>query len=132
MKKRQVSGHSDECRWAPCKTVGSAYVGSNPTPATTCGNGPWPGVFLVSQAVVHCVVLCHRWSGDVSAPRWLRTYGGRIPAGASGSPNRLLLAFAGPPSSVKSPPGARGDHWWPTCSGSRMDHEIRGQSREPC
>ena len=22
-----------------CKTVGSAYVGSNPTPATTCGNG---------------------------------------------------------------------------------------------
>ena len=28
-----------------CKTVGLAYVGSNPTPATTCGNGPWPGVF---------------------------------------------------------------------------------------
>src|SRR6516225_12444446 len=25
---------------AVCKTVGSAYVGSNPTPATTCGNGP--------------------------------------------------------------------------------------------
>ena len=23
-----------------CKTVGLAYVGSNPTPATTCGNGP--------------------------------------------------------------------------------------------
>jgi hypothetical protein len=23
-----------------CKTVGSAYVGSNPTPATTCENGP--------------------------------------------------------------------------------------------
>ena len=26
-----------------CKTVGSAYVGSNPTPATTCENGPLPG-----------------------------------------------------------------------------------------
>ena len=26
-----------------CKTVGSAYVGSNPTPATTCGNGPVAG-----------------------------------------------------------------------------------------
>jgi hypothetical protein len=26
-----------------CKTVGSAYVGSNPTPATTCGNGPLAG-----------------------------------------------------------------------------------------
>jgi hypothetical protein len=27
---------------AVCKTVGLAYVGSNPTPATTCGNSPWP------------------------------------------------------------------------------------------
>src|SRR5436309_8217536 len=26
---------------AVCKTVGSAYVGSNPTPATTSENGPW-------------------------------------------------------------------------------------------
>ena len=25
---------------AVCKTVGSAYVGSNPTPATTSENGP--------------------------------------------------------------------------------------------
>jgi hypothetical protein len=25
-----------------CKTVGLAYVGSNPTPATTCENIPWP------------------------------------------------------------------------------------------
>jgi hypothetical protein len=27
---------------APCKTVGSAYDGSNPSPATTSLNGPWP------------------------------------------------------------------------------------------
>jgi len=27
-----------------CKTVGFAFPGSNPGPATTCGNGPWPGV----------------------------------------------------------------------------------------
>jgi hypothetical protein len=40
MKKWQVSGHSDGLGWAHCKTVGSAYVGSNPTPATTCGNSP--------------------------------------------------------------------------------------------
>jgi hypothetical protein len=38
----QVSEYSDGSEWVPCKTVGSAYVGSNPTPATTCGNGPWP------------------------------------------------------------------------------------------
>jgi hypothetical protein len=29
---------------AVCKTVGFAFPGSNPGPATTCGNGPWPGV----------------------------------------------------------------------------------------
>jgi hypothetical protein len=26
-----------------CKTVGLAYVGSNPTPATTCENSPCAG-----------------------------------------------------------------------------------------
>jgi hypothetical protein len=34
MGKRQVSGYSDGPGWARCKTVGLAYVGSNPTPAT--------------------------------------------------------------------------------------------------
>ena len=49
-------------RRAVCKTVGSAYVGSNPTPATTCGNGPlaaetrpW-GRFLL---VMPCISVCH-------------------------------------------------------------------------
>jgi hypothetical protein len=31
----QVSGYSDGVGVAVCKTVGSAYVGSNPTPATS-------------------------------------------------------------------------------------------------
>ena len=31
----QVNGYSDGLEWAGCKTVGLAYVGSNPTPATT-------------------------------------------------------------------------------------------------
>jgi hypothetical protein len=34
-EKWQVSGYSDGLGWADCKTVGSAYVGSNPTPATS-------------------------------------------------------------------------------------------------
>ena len=34
MEKRQVSGYSDGPGSAHCKTVGLAYVGSNPTPAT--------------------------------------------------------------------------------------------------
>jgi len=36
----QVRGHVEVQAGAVCKTVGSAYVGSNPTPATTCENGP--------------------------------------------------------------------------------------------
>src|SRR5947209_881823 len=45
-----------------CKTVGSAYIGSNPTPATTCGNGPLAaetrpaGRFLL---VTPCIATCH-------------------------------------------------------------------------
>ena len=48
-----------------CKTVGSAYVGSNPAPATTCGNGPSAaetrpgGRFLF---VTPCIVVRHRES----------------------------------------------------------------------
>src|SRR6266542_6452947 len=48
-----------------CKTVGSAYVGSNPTPATTCENGPLAaetrqaGRFLL---VTPCTVVRHRES----------------------------------------------------------------------
>src|SRR5260370_2410183 len=33
---------------AVCKTVGSAYVGSNPTPATTCEDGPWAAHVLTT------------------------------------------------------------------------------------
>ena len=72
------------------KPVGYAFPGSNPGPATTSGNGLWPGVPPGSRAAVRCVILCHRRSGDVAAPRWLRTYSGRIRGWRSGSPNRLL------------------------------------------
>jgi hypothetical protein len=40
---RPRCGHGRLPEWpkgAVCKTVGSAYVGSNPTPATTCENSP--------------------------------------------------------------------------------------------
>jgi hypothetical protein len=73
-----------------CKTVGSAFDGSNPSPATTSENGPRPGVSPGSRAVVRCVILGHLRSGDAAAPRWLRTYGGRIRGWRSGSPHRLL------------------------------------------
>src|SRR5262249_27570258 len=48
---------------AGCKTVGSAYVGSNPTPATTCenallaANSRASGAFLLGPGVCHLVAL---------------------------------------------------------------------------
>jgi hypothetical protein len=72
--QRRYSGHHPvalaQVRWYVevqageyCKTVGSAYVGSNPTPATTCGNGPLAansragGPFLLGPGVCHLVAL---------------------------------------------------------------------------
>jgi hypothetical protein len=61
----QVRGYVMGRGVAVCKTVGSAYVGSNPTPATTCGNGPLAaetrpaGRFLL---VTPCISVCHRES----------------------------------------------------------------------
>jgi len=91
----QVNGDLSGCPGAPCKTVGLAYDGSNPSPTTTSENGPRPGVSPASQTVVRCVILCHGRSGDVAAPRWLRTYSGRIRGWRSGSPNRLLRTLPG-------------------------------------
>ena len=84
-----------------CKTVGSAYVGSNPTPATTCGNGPLaaetrPGgrFFLVTPriSVCHCESMCcgvhGRIADDVRAARTVgahrRRFHGRPRTGRSG------------------------------------------------
>ena len=36
----QVTAHGEARIVTVCKTVGLAYVGSNPTPATTSGNSP--------------------------------------------------------------------------------------------
>ena len=74
--QRRHSGHHPvtfaQVRWCMevqageyCKTVGSAYVGSNPTPATISENGrllrrrgPAGRFFLVTP----CIRLCHRAS----------------------------------------------------------------------
>jgi len=59
----QVSGSVEVQAGAYCKTVGSAYVGSNPTPATTCENGPLAaetrlcGPFLLCPGACHLVAL---------------------------------------------------------------------------
>jgi hypothetical protein len=63
-----------------CKTVGFAFGGSNPPPATSCGNGPLAadlrlrGPFLLRPAGCHVVAL---WTAGLRCPR---TYSGRRPA----------------------------------------------------
>src|SRR6202451_3264790 len=61
--RRCAAAHGRLPEWpkgAVCKTVGSAYVGSNPTPATPCGNGPLAaysllsGPFFLSRHVSPC------------------------------------------------------------------------------
>jgi hypothetical protein len=41
-----------------CKTVGSAYVGSNPTPATRCEDAPLAANSLAGGAFLLCPVVC--------------------------------------------------------------------------
>src|ERR1039457_4081025 len=81
----QVRRHIDEPGQEVCKTVGLAYVGSNPTPATTSGNGPWPGHTRARGPSSSCPAVSHdvplrapvlQWSGSGGAllrPRPLTT-----------------------------------------------------------
>jgi hypothetical protein len=59
---------------AVCKTVGSAYVGSNPTPATTCENGPLAANARASGPFLLCPVMCHLVSLWTAVSRCPRTY----------------------------------------------------------
>jgi len=54
----QVRGIVEVQMVAGCKTVGSAYVGSNPTPATTCANGPLAGISRLCGPFFLCPVVC--------------------------------------------------------------------------
>jgi len=64
---------------AHCKTVGSAYVGSNPTPATTCENGPLAAETRPGGPFSSCHAVYQRVSLRVDARQWLRTYSGQRP-----------------------------------------------------
>ena len=80
-------------RGSGCKTVGSAYVGSNPTPATPCENGPLaaetrPGGPFPSRHAMH-----QGASLRVDAWQCLRTYRGQRPGRTSGACNRSLAMW---------------------------------------
>jgi hypothetical protein len=63
-------------RRAVCKTVGSAYVGSNPTPATTCEDGPLAGNSRLCGPFLLCPVVCHLVALRAAVSRCPRTYSG--------------------------------------------------------
>ena len=77
-------------RRAVCKTVGSAYVGSNPTPATTCENGPLAGNSRLCGPFLLCPVVCHLVALRVAVSRCPRTHSGRRPCLSRGRGNRRL------------------------------------------
>jgi len=56
----QVRGYMEVQAGAVCKTVGSAYVGSNPTPATAWGNGPIAADSRLCGPFLLCPAMCHR------------------------------------------------------------------------
>ena len=68
-----VTGAGGAC----CKTVGSAYVGSNPTPATTCRNGPLARNSRLCGPFLLCPVVCHLVALRGGVSRYPRTYSGR-------------------------------------------------------
>ena len=86
----QVRCHVELQAGAYCKTVGSAYVGSNPTPATTCENGPRAAETRPGGSFSPCHGMYQRVSRWVDARQWLRTYSGQRPAETSGAYNRSL------------------------------------------
>jgi hypothetical protein len=68
---------------AVCKTVGSAYVGSNPTPATTCENGPLAGMSRLCGPFLLCPAMCHLVAASHDLPA-ARTRAGTRPTLKSG------------------------------------------------
>jgi hypothetical protein len=73
----QVNSRVTCCRGEFCKTVGSAYVGSNPTPATTCENGPLARNSRLCGPFLLCPVVCHLVALRAAVSRCPRTHSGR-------------------------------------------------------
>ena len=90
----QVRGYVEVQAGAGCKTVGPAYVGSNPTPATTCENSPWAAETRPGGPFPSCHATYQGVSLRVDVAQWLRTYDVPRPGGTSGAFNRSLCRSA--------------------------------------
>src|ERR1700722_13668038 len=92
--RRSAAVHGRLPEWPKgtvCKTVGSAYDGSNPSPATRCGNGPLAASSRGWWAVLLCPVVCHLGALWTVVSRCPRTHGGRgLCPGTVGAHRRLF------------------------------------------
>jgi len=128
---------------APCKTVGSAYPGSNPGPATTCVNSPWPG----RMPVRGCPCLCGCVRPGVPVCGWLcpiralgvwRGHGGQGCGVGQRGRRRSALAASAPGTCA---PGTALPNWavlwsrrrlrrrWPGVSARALPWEARPDAR---
>src|ERR1700722_9257145 len=92
--RRSAAVHGRLPEWPKgtvCKTVGSAYDGSNPSPATRCGNGPLAASSRGWWAVLLCPVVCHLGALWTVVSRCPRTHGGRDLGPATVGAHRRLF-----------------------------------------
>jgi hypothetical protein len=98
----------------PCKTVGSAYDGSNPSPATTCENAPGPAGTTVRRTPGNRGSLSHEFPRSPAPGRIARTYDGpasghRRPPG-SPPPPRMRLGEPMPDGGIRGDDGTDPRH----------------------
>jgi hypothetical protein len=92
-----------------CKTVGSAYDGSNPSPATRCENAPLAtnsrasGAFPLCPSMCHLVALVGHGSGDDRRAYAVR---GRSEGNSMGK-SACLLDYAGAAEGLGAATGYR-------------------------
>src|SRR6266568_8158590 len=108
----QVNGYVAWRGGAVCKTVGSAYVGSNPTPATTCENGPLAAETRPGGPFPSCHAMYQHASLWVDAWQCARTYGVQRPGKTSGACNRSLCPFGGRQSGADAGQHAEPGRTW--------------------
>ncbi len=98
----QLRGYMEVQQVAVCKTVGSAYVGSNPTPATTSENGPLAAETRPGGPFPSRHAMYQGGSPRVDAWQCPRTYSGQRPGETCGAYNRSLPRTGGRTGVVKT------------------------------
>ena len=94
MENPQVSGHSDGQGGAPCKTVGYAFPGSNPGPATT-SCGALELARLSSRPILSRAAVCGRRCPYAARCAQYVPKFGSLPALIIGSPVAIYMSSRG-------------------------------------